>query len=234
MALQQEPRKAFAGEGETTLTPLSPRVDPFAVLRDWAAQAGRAPAPADYVDLSARHLELPPLRAVLDSYPTWAAFLSALGIAAEEDSPWRTRLFRALLRHADPPSEHSYTASTSLAASLLSLQAVTELIKLISVKLDAGANLEDAYRAAVSESPESVRLVFGPATHQIGAGVEVHEALARTAELVPYRVWAIFVRQAEVYAFSGGGVAAGVRQTVGHIELMEERQRQGRLDYARR
>lgn len=113
-------------------------------------------------------------------------------------------------------------------------QAADELVPFlnrISTSVTAGKPAQQAYLDAVEES-KWLRPILEDSAAQITAGRRFSHALLETLPLLPLRMWAVFVRQLELYEEVGGDVAASIERSVSQVNTMLQLQAEARADYA--
>lgn len=101
----------------------------------------------------------------------------------------------------------------------------------ISTSVTAGKPAQQAYLDAVEES-HWLRPILEDSAAQITAGRRFSHALLETLPLLPLRMWAVFVRQLELYEEVGGNVAESIERAVSQVNTMLQLQAEARADYA--
>lgn len=105
-------------------------------------------------------------------------------------------------------------------------------IRHIQSSVLAGTPVPKSYQLAVLDSPPSLRRVLEDSLSEMTTGAPFIEALRRTQERLPLRMWKIFVRQMEIHDESGGDLSKSMSATVEHIDAMVSLQKLGQAQYA--
>jgi Flp pilus assembly protein TadB len=116
---------------------------------------------------------------------------------------------------------HIYNCNTEL----------VPFINKISTSVNAGVPAEKAYVNAVKES-KHLKEVLGHSAALVGSGVNFSDALLETIPLLPFRMWANFVRQIELYNQVGGDIKKTLSATVNQLSRMQTLQAEARADFA--
>jgi Flp pilus assembly protein TadB len=114
------------------------------------------------------------------------------------------------------------------------LRASNELVPFlnrISTAVKAGRPPETAYLEAVAEA-DTLKGVLEDSAAKISAGANFAESLVATLDDLPLRMWAVFVRQLELYYQLGGDVTTAIDTTVIQVNSMLQLQAEARADYA--
>lgn len=117
---------------------------------------------------------------------------------------------------------------------LFMVRATNELIPFLNRMLTmvkAKRPIQEAYINAVNESNELKGLLENSAA-EITSGRRFSDAILDTREVLPLRMWAVFVRQLELYEKTGGDVAASLEVSVNQINSMLQLQAEAQADFA--
>jgi Flp pilus assembly protein TadB len=101
----------------------------------------------------------------------------------------------------------------------------------ISTSVKAGRPVQAAYIDAVHEANE-LRALLEDSAAKISSGMRFSDALLETLQVLPLRMWAVFVRQLELYDKTGGDVSSALEVSVQQINSMLALQAEARADYA--
>jgi Flp pilus assembly protein TadB len=101
----------------------------------------------------------------------------------------------------------------------------------ISTAVIAGQPAQRAYLDAV-ESSRYLKEPLEDSAARIAAGEKFSQALLGTLPYLPLRMWAVFVRQLELYEDVGGDLSSAIERSVSQINAMLQLQNEARSDYA--
>jgi Flp pilus assembly protein TadB len=101
----------------------------------------------------------------------------------------------------------------------------------IATQVKGGKPAQQAYLDAVEES-KVLREILEDSAAKIASGDRFSHALLETLPLLPLRMWAVFVRQLELYEEVGGDVTTAIETTVTQVNSMLQLQAEARADYA--
>jgi len=104
-------------------------------------------------------------------------------------------------------------------------------INKVSGLVTAGLPVQTAYVQAVDDS-RVLREVLADSAARISAGGNFAEEVVGTISLLPFRMWASFVRQLELYEQVGGQIAKSLEATARQITKMQRLQAEARADFA--
>ncbi len=113
-------------------------------------------------------------------------------------------------------------------------QASDELVPFlnrIATSVVSGKPAQQAYLDAVEDS-KFLKEVLEDSAAKISSGERFSLALLETLPLLPLRMWAVFVRQLELYEEVGGDVATAIERSVAQVNTMLQLQAEARADYA--
>lgn len=101
----------------------------------------------------------------------------------------------------------------------------------IATAVVSGQTVQQAYLDAVEESTW-LRDVLEDSAAKISSGERFSHALLETLPVLPLRMWAVFVRQLELYEEVGGDVGRAIEKSVSQVNNMLQLQAEARADYA--
>lgn len=113
-------------------------------------------------------------------------------------------------------------------------QASDELVPFlnrIATLVVSGKPAQQAYLDAVEDS-KYLRDVLEDSAARISSGERFSRALLATLPVLPLRMWAVFVRQLELYEEVGGDVSTAIERSVAQVNTMLQLQAEARADYA--
>jgi len=101
----------------------------------------------------------------------------------------------------------------------------------MATSVGAGMPAQQAYLQAVEDSVV-LRELLEDSAAKISTGERFSTALIETLPILPLRMWAVFVRQLELYEEVGGDVTGAIQSTVTQVNQMLQLQAEARADYA--
>lgn len=101
----------------------------------------------------------------------------------------------------------------------------------ISTSVSAKKPIQKAYMDAVVEA-DVLKDILSDSAAKIASGSPFAETLVETIPILPLRMWAVFVRQLELYSETGGDVGASLDATIKQVNQMISLQAEARADYA--
>ena len=101
----------------------------------------------------------------------------------------------------------------------------------IATLVVSGKPAQQAYLDAVEDS-KYLREVLEDSAARISSGERFSRALLETLPVLPLRMWAVFVRQLELYEEVGGDVSTAIERSVAQVNTMLQLQAEARADYA--
>jgi Flp pilus assembly protein TadB len=113
-------------------------------------------------------------------------------------------------------------------------RATSELIPFlnrITTQVRAGRPAQQAYLDAVADA-RLLRDILSDSAAKISTGARLSESLLETLELLPLRMWSVFVRQLELYEKVGGDIGKALETTTVQVNQMLQLQAEARADYA--
>lgn len=101
----------------------------------------------------------------------------------------------------------------------------------ISTATAAKKPVQQAYMDAVEEA-DVLKEILSDSAAKIASGSPFIEALIETIPLLPIRMWAVFVRQLELYSETGGDIGETLDRTIRQVNSMISLQAEARADFA--
>jgi Flp pilus assembly protein TadB len=101
----------------------------------------------------------------------------------------------------------------------------------IATSVGSGVPAPKAYMQAVEEA-NVLKEVLEESAAKIATGEKFTNALLETLPLLPLRMWAVFVRQIELYEEVGGDAETTIQATVNQVNQMLQLQAEARADFA--
>lgn len=136
---------------------------------------------------------------------------------------------------AGPPivlvSAHLYLLSRQRSFLKRASDEMIPFLNKIATQVKAGKPAQQAYLDAVEES-QVLREILEDSAAKISSGARFSHALLETLPLLPLRMWAVFVRQLELYEEAGGDLTTAIETTVSQVNSMLQLQAEARADYA--
>ena len=113
-------------------------------------------------------------------------------------------------------------------------RAIDELVPFLNQIVAAVSGkvpIQRAYRDAVADATV-LKEVLGDSAAKVAAGAPFSATLLETLPDLPLRMWAVFVRQVELFELTGGDLSTGLEKTVTQVNQMLQLQAEARADYA--
>lgn len=101
----------------------------------------------------------------------------------------------------------------------------------IATSAAAGKPVQQAYLDAV-ESSGILKEILSDSAAKIASGAPIGDTLVETIPILPIRMWAVFVRQIELYSETGGDFSGSINKTIKQINEMLQLQAEARADYS--
>lgn len=101
----------------------------------------------------------------------------------------------------------------------------------IATSVAAGKPIQQAYIDSVDEA-NALNEILSDSAAKIAAGAPFAETLVETIPLLPLRMWAVFVRQLELYSETGGDFSGSLQSTIKQVNEMIQLQAEARADYS--